>query len=496
MIGIVIGHSVTQIFQTEFTAKLTSLGIPFDQFVHGMQLALAKGMNLMDMKLKSCWLRLVGSYALLVILTVVQPITSSAANDCRALFVQSAQIERETGFEKQGTIQLSVTREADEAKIFEVYFRDRVSPRYQRKWTDALNRWHREFIAEVVKLNGRELYALRKFGFEFVGQNEIVAPPFDVFAKNYSAYLDEMGIPESKRIRPALSLESRDTKEVVLVRPGIDSWPSGTAWGARPLRLKARQMAQNVSEGRFPVFEGGSHDIVHFLLFALHPDYAEQIRTGNSKLLQDMSKGFMSRAAFNLEALSLADPTKINEIRMQITIKKPTPHSTFRDFQSAVQTLPVDALIARAEYWKRSYQDFLVYYSAGMREPYERQVYRNFVGTSYLPTTLPSELLAGGMTHLDVVVEKRTTSLRLASSSTKEQESHALMALQDAVAKVEYALWASATRINLAQWMKDTMRPDIDLQAPTFGFIVDIFGVKSPVYQLMVRPNSSTSNSP
>ena len=64
------------------------------------------------------------------------------------------------------------------------------------------------------------------------------------------------------------------------------------------------------------------------------------------------------------------------------------------------------------------------------------------------------------------------------SNPTKNE----LLKLQ--IARMEYALWKSATEINQEVWINDTMKESVDLESSTMLFIKDCFGVNSAIYQL------------
>ncbi|MBL7542208.1 MAG: hypothetical protein JNL11_00245 [Bdellovibrionaceae bacterium] len=195
---------------------------------------------------------------------------------------------------------------------------------------------YRDFITDLVKKNGIERHIFKKLGFDFKENSNLVAPRFDLFVEKYNNLLDELAIPESKRIRPAIVLENYKN-DIVLVRPSIDPWPSGTRWHlANEVRLRSRLMSSNVAEGRYPIFFEGIHDVIHMVLFAIYPDYAESIRSGSLKLSKNMHQGFMSRVTFNIEALSLGNPEKIEEIKSQISISHLTKQSSFYDFVAAL----------------------------------------------------------------------------------------------------------------------------------------------------------------
>ncbi|MBK9321824.1 MAG: hypothetical protein IPM97_02510 [Bdellovibrionaceae bacterium] len=176
----------------------------------------------------------------------------------------------------------------------------------------------------------------------------------------------------------------------------------------------------------------------------------------------------------------------MHEISQLVSYKNPTVDSRLQDFQSAIFKLTDGEVIERAKFWEKAYQNYLIHYSAGMREPYERSQYNGLVDSQALSSnTLPSELLASGMAHLDYKLSKRLNAVSNSNSSSSSLEKMA--DLRQSLAKLEYALWASSSKIDLAQWMSDTMKPKVNPESPTFQFILDVFGESSPIYQVLVR---------
>ena len=375
------------------------------------------------------------------------------------------------------------------AETFEKFFTEVTSPKYQKGWIGQSHNY-RDFFSEVVKANGLELVIMKKLGFEINQYGYVTVPSLKEFIQNYELLLNELNIPEAQRIRPAIALMHKLTGEVRMVRIGMDPWPSETTNWSIPtdVRLRARLMAQNISEGRFPVFSNGLHDVFHLFLFAMHPEYVTRIKAGNAEILSHMSKGFMSRVAFNLEALSLVNPDKAKEISEQVTLKKPTSRARLEDFQTAIEQLNDKDLLAKAEKLSENYNSYLVHYSAGMRDPFERAEYNSLVGQEAAAfSTLPIGLLASGLAHLAIPLE-RDYKMVLFSRADLPYHAQKVANLRKSMALVEYALWKGFSEVTLQQWMNDTMKPDIDLNSPTFQYILTVFGKNSYIYQLLARP--------
>ncbi|MBK9321823.1 MAG: hypothetical protein IPM97_02505 [Bdellovibrionaceae bacterium] len=151
----------------------------------------------------------------------------------------------------------------------------------------------RDLFTGIIKSQGVELAVMKKLGFSFSEYSIVAAPSLSTFIKKYEELLNDLKLPESKRLRPAVMLRNKNTGDFLAVRIGIDPWPEDLAgWiFPRDVRLKARAMAENVSAGRFPIFAEGLHDVFHLLLFSMHPEYVSLLRSGNAQLLQHMEKG-------------------------------------------------------------------------------------------------------------------------------------------------------------------------------------------------------------
>jgi hypothetical protein len=176
---------------------------------------------------------------------------------------------------------------AEAKQMWQSKYLESVSIRYQKGWSEwgyryGENLWKMKMQGSMLPL------LLEKFGFE-IAEHRLSAPTAEVFIRNYENYLNEMGIPEGERIRPALGLVGNPrgpfANEIKLLTPGIDKWPENPYhWQMNyDLRLDPRILPKFISEGRFPLFSNGIHDVLHLVLFALHPEYAAQLRNQKSR---------------------------------------------------------------------------------------------------------------------------------------------------------------------------------------------------------------------
>jgi hypothetical protein len=61
------------------------------------------------------------------------------------------------------------------------------------------------------------------------------------------------------------------------------------------------------------------------------------------------------------------------------------------------------------------------------------------------------------------------------------------------LARMEYALWITSTKLTAKKWIEDTLQPTIDLNSLTFSFIRDVFGTNSITYQKFNGSQESTN---
>jgi hypothetical protein len=335
------------------------------------------------------------------------------------------------------------------------------------------------------KENQAEIRMLEKFGFRFT-QEKIEVPSFVEFSENYESYLDAAKIPEDERIRPAITFfNNKDYSARTLKTLHDRSWNEKFEDWTPPqnVRLSGRQMAEALESGRYPIFLEGIHDLYHLVLFAMYPEYAKALREGFRKLRQGKVGGaFLKRASYFLEVLTLADPIQIENIKTILTIKEPSPSTTYEDFLESVNKLSNSELYEKQNFLLTHFEGFLRHYSAGTADLWERDRYRQaFNAYKYFDNqhTPPEknrfeDLLTDGMTHLPVILKELSVVVKSPARET-------LMRVQ--VARMEYALWKSATQITMAQWAKDTLQPEININSPTMKFIKDVFGESSATYR-------------
>ena len=381
----------------------------------------------------------------------------------------------------------------------------KASPYYKEKWNNSAHYYRKDFW--ILKKEGsREIELLEKFGFT-ITENNISAPDLETFIIKYQEYLDYQKIPQDSRIMPALSIAKKEDQSVKLHNP-LTPWKGSlNEWTPKiGLHLKGRQVTEGLAQGLFPIFTNGYHDIFHFITFALYPSYTKKLIEKNKAIAKlKLNKSILNRSAYALEALTLADSNKISEIRDSITIKKLNSKTTFYDFHNEVSLLSDEELQTKVEFWKLNFKKFLTHYSGGMAEPVENSIYRDMINngkiqyiTSHFSETyksrsydkiMPNEILYDGMTYMDAALSKisESTEDELSkifnnvgenSNPTKNE----LLKLQ--IARMEYALWKSATEINQEVWINDTMKESVDLESSTMLFIKDCFGVNSAIYQL------------
>lgn len=371
-------------------------------------------------------------------------------------------------------------------KKWDQYIEDTVSPYYRKRWEAYLNSSLKFWILAAKKENLTEIRLLEKFGFT-ITKEKIEVPSFVEFAKNYENYLDAEKIPEDERIRPAITFMKRADHSTRLLKTiedrsqneKFEEWISPT-----DVRLTGRQMANALESGKYPVFVEGTHDLYHLTIFAMYPDYAKALRDGFRKLGEGRVGGaFLKRTSYFLEVLTLADPAQLDGIKAILSVKAPSSSTTYKDFLEAVNKLSESELNEKQNFLLTHFEGFLRHYAAGTADPYERDRYRqafNILDQFKLQKTPTGkvrfqDLLTDGMTHLPSVLK----ALWIIGKGPAELET--LTRVQ--VARMEYALWKSATTITMTQWAKDTLQPEIDINSPTMKFIKDVFGENSATYR-------------
>lgn len=378
---------------------------------------------------------------------------------------------------------------------------DRVSPYYKNAWDRNFNQYyHRDFI-EYKEKRVVEMEILGKLGFE-ISQDKITAPDFNTFVDKYENYLNSHKVPEVQRIRPAVLFRKKEnTDDILLKVPHKERWTENIdEWKTTAdVRIKPRQMAQALADGRYPVFYDGAHDVFHLITFALYPEYAQALRDGHARLAAGkVGGGFLHRTSYFLEVLTLADPQQLKTIKSHLTIKDISQQEvTIRDFENAVNKLSEIETWEKVQFWLANFQSFLRHYAGGMAEPRERNIYNNRKSINdikaqfYAPTGSASKvtlaaILPDGMSHMDSQLNRLVNEridISLSSRATTENLAEIESMIRRQVARMEYALWASATKINVNQWAADTLGFYVDPSSPTMQFIKDAFGENSATYR-------------
>jgi hypothetical protein len=399
---------------------------------------------------------------------------------------------------------------AEHKILWDNYYQKKASPQYRDVW-NSFSGYYKNNFWELKQKGSLEIEIFEQLGFE-VTSEKIVNPDLETFIKKYSNYLDMKKIPENQRILPAISVRRKSDNKILLHNPlvpwskNLDEWKP-----ALGIKLNGRDIAENLAEGRFPLFTEGYHDVFHFIIFAMIPEHAKIIREKNRELIKlKLNKSILNRSAYALEVLTLADSTKLLEISGHLTIKNVVDTMNFDDFLSAVSNLSPEELSLKSQFWLVHFQKYLTHYSAGMAEPVEKEIYdirlyNHMPWSEYIldhfydgvrtvkeensNKILPNDILVEGMSHMDTVlkiivnssersIEEIFTYPKLDNVMTKDQ----LLKMQ--VARMEYALWKSATTVTSKQWTDDTMKEKVDLLSPTMMFIKDCFGKNSLTYHL------------
>lgn len=404
----------------------------------------------------------------------------------------------------------------ENAVKYDNYFKLKASPYYQTEWETNARHYIRDFW-ELKKKGSPEIELFEKLGFQ-VFEDKIIVPNLETFITRYRDYLNLKKIPEDSRIMPAMTSIRKSDEKVIMHNPLLP-WQGNLAEYTPKvgLRLKGRDIAESLASGLFPVFKDGFHDVFHFITFALHPDYAKRLRIKNKALAKlKLNSSILNRNAYSLEALTLANPAKTNDILHVITPKNVTSTTKLKGFQDEIEKLSEDELKAKVEFWSKNYKKYLTAYSGGMAEPKENSIYRemmsgednfakyllnHFSDEFFSPSynkIMPNEILYDGMTYMDTALAKISTlsqekinQIFSRTTSKKIPNKNELMKLQ--LARIEYALWKSATTINYQRWLEDTLKDSVDNNSATMLFIKDCFGENSHIYKLFQSPVVKTT---
>lgn len=351
---------------------------------------------------------------------------------------------------------------------------------------------------------------LAELGFSISG-DQFLTPSLSEMVRNYQKALDKRKIPANERILPAVvfSNDRRSYQEHYHIdgffTPGVDKpLDISTDLNFQNIQASPESMLGLVSQGRYPIFSTGLHDVWHFVTFLKSPLYAKLLRAAYSRFQKlGASHGQISRLTYETESLALARADKASEIRDIITIKNPDGKS-IADFRAAIESLPETEIIYRTQLMSQKFDSFLNIHAAGALNPTESRSFRNDAKRSYwfnqlqkppqenppevdpnpfvLILEAPNVMSAVLSEHLRRYVETKP------HPQNPDSRTITLSRLIDQLARMEYFLWVSSTQISMQKWMEDTLQEKLDSNSPTIQFIRDAFGESSWTYKKFIQP--------
>lgn len=252
-------------------------------------------------------------------------------------------------------------------------------------------------------------------------------------------------------------------------------------------------------------------------------------KSGSSEALERLS-ALWRRLAFAHEALVLADPKQLEGIQAALKFpgfkaaKSPVLISDVIDYYKNVS---LENLMKSAGQLLDQFPGFLNFYAAGMSDRSERQTHLAGFGYSDLlrqmtPNLMPEaadlkgtihrRLLRESMVYMDDSLlrllniyhlsdlsrfdEKFFPAPAVGSEKSPDQrpdqhpdrrpdrrKEHIEKLIRIQMARMEYALWMSATEITVERWIHDTVLTPFDPESSTMKFIKDTMGENSVLYQ-------------
>ena len=353
---------------------------------------------------------------------------------------------------------------------------------------------------------------------------------FMEFLDRYILELKTKKVPKKEIILPAVVM-IRGENEIVLVTPGIDPWP--TEAGYRFLKseelfnIPFRAILAGLKKGRFPLMDS-IHDISHFISFSQNPKYAAVLLKMIEKLpeLEKYPIYFSRRLFYALELLTLADPTKIEELKTFLLfpkVKTSTKRISFYEYLQFFQSLDSQTLLVHAQRLVEGYDSFLVDFGGGVHRSFEKnemikndfldseqpiqtlvqllgmfrpelsEVQRSIMGT--LPSeTLPQLLVfkkLPAQQFQKIANQNSFASNHFFEPGTQtlaknyKQRLDQLIYLQ--MARMEYGLWESANRITVEKWLQETLTVHLKPNSPILEFTEGVYGTSSILHQIMMN---------
>ncbi len=413
-------------------------------------------------------------------------------------------------------------------KQYDQTFKEQHEEALQSKWQSEITAEWNHIISD--KSGGNLKSILLKKLFVKKSDDSLTVVSFVEFLDRYIQELKISKVPKKEIILPAVVMIRGDS-EILLVTPGIDPWPTDAGYrflkSEELFNIPFRAVLAGLKKGRFPLMDS-IHDASHFVSFIQNPKYAAVLLKMIEKLpeLDKYPIYFSRRLFYALELLTLADPTKIEALHDFLLfpkVKNWTKRIPFYEYVQFFQSLDSKALNNQAQKLVEGYDSFLIDFGGGVHRSYEKnQMIKNDFLNSEQPVqtlvqllgmfrpelsevqrsimgTLPSEVLRQLLVFKklpakkfqEIVEQNSFASNHFNEPGTEtlaknyKQRLDQLIYLQ--MARMEFGLWESASRITVEKWLQETLTVHLKSNSPILEFTEGVYGSSSILHQIMMN---------
>ncbi len=373
----------------------------------------------------------------------------------------------------------------------------KIDPIVHTSWTRDLD----VFMGNAILADNKEyMDVFTELGFKLNPEGKATAvPTLTEFMKNYIKALGARGIKNNKSIQPAYSLlNDKNSQEILLLNPILDSWPvrpnlSVRVPGSTRFNLPSATVHGALKNRRFPLFEG-VHDVFHFIAFIKYPEYAEALAKASHKIVGTVGAQFEERIFYAIEALSLGDPNKVEQMTKSFySLKKLTPETyTYANVKHVFESIPEKELFHRAEKMAADYDQLWVNYGSANLNPFERNTVLErltvYDAVSSVDGSFPAHNSAvyykasffAEINYLKRFLEYREMPEKIRAITKIDPELSGEELLRKLIArqlaKMEYLTYKTATETPVNVWVSETMRPQVDPQGKVATLLSEVFG--------------------
>ncbi|MEK6773203.1 MAG: hypothetical protein AABY64_04630 [Bdellovibrionota bacterium] len=445
----------------------------------------------------------------------------------------SAQVCRDVFQENSKFRQVILTEETATQKRYRENFENDFSVKAQKNWETQILKELKDI--ENDSSEGVEKIAmLKRFGFIF-SEGKITAPSYYDLVRNYLVQAKK-GSTAKDIILPSIVLIKDDPKglqarEYLLITPGIDPFPKEEGYrilfSEEMFNIPFRDALAWFQKGHFPLLDA-THDIYHFVSFALHPEYATQMYRAVKNLHPEKYPRFFSRRWFYiLEYLTLANPNKkedlseLLELPKKIKSKRPIPYAKYVEY---FQDQSIEKVVKHAEKLIKELPALLVDYGGGTARSNEkfRNINEDLTSAVNTRDSYATALLhhlgtyredlesirynVMGIPHVQVL-EKMMELRKLPEDQLRDVANRNMylakyflknpndpnspfvstykdrfdLLIRRHVAQLEFYAWATATHLTVDVWIKEGLQLHVPSDSSLSQFTKDIFRDQSPL---------------